>query len=368
MLAYYILCLLPLVVCGLEQNHGIVIKMNDDRKTTNALGLSFFFFILTLLLALRSIDCGVDLKNYKYYFNSYGNMSFRELVDVNRNYDVEIGFRLFVKVLQVVSNDFQWFIAATAVLSVLPIWWLYKKNNAASALTIVLFLSVAPFSLYFSGIRQVLAMAFAVPAYQFSKKRKKTGFILSVLLATLFHQSAFIMLLLYPVYRAKITKKWLYAVVPFMIVVYVFNEPIFNWLLRFLVGTRYETYTMARTGAYGMLLLLAAFSAIAIFVTSDSDKALSDEIIGQRNILLLSTCLQFFVPLSTVAMRMNYYYMIFIPMIIPKLLNSSSKRHWDAARLIYVVMTMFFLANFIKSMYTSADILQVFPYIPFWQE
>ncbi len=367
MLAYYILCLVPLVLCGLEYNSHIVIKINDG-KTAKALGLSLFFFIFTLLLALRSSDCGIDLQNYQYYFNSYGKMSFRELIDANGRHDVEIGFRLFVKVLHFVSNDFQWFIAATAVLSVLPIWWLYRENNATSALTIALFLSVAPFSMYFSGMRQVLAMAFAAPAYQFSKEGKKTGFILSVLLASLFHRSALIMLLLYPTYRARITKNWLYVVAPSMMVVFVFNEPIFNWLLRFLVGTRYETYTMTRTGAYSMLMCLAAFSAIAIFVTSDSDRAYSDEIIGQRNILLLTTVLQFFVPLSPVAMRMNYYYMIFLPMIIPELLNSSSKRHWNVAKLIYIVMTVFFLANFIKSMYTSADILQIFPYIPFWQE
>jgi len=368
MLAYYILCLLPLVVCGLEQNNHIVIKMNGERKITNALGISFFFFIFTLLLALRSIDCGIDLKNYEYYFNTYGEMSFRELIDVNGDYDVEIGFRLFVKVLQVVSDDFQWFIAATAILSVLPVWWLYKMNNATSALTIVLFLSVAPFSLYFSGMRQVLAMAFAVPAYQFSKKKKKAGFIMSVFLAALLHRSALIMLLLYPTYNIKITKKWLYAVVPCMIAVYVLNETIFNWLLHFFTGTRFETYTMTKTGAYGMILLLAAFSAIVIFVTSDSDRTLSNEIIGQRNILLLSTVLQFFVPLSSVAMRVNYYYMIFIPMIIPELLNSSSKRYWNVARLIYIIMTIFLLTYFIKTMYTSADILQIFPYIPFWQE
>ncbi len=368
MLAYYVLCLLPLVVCAFEKNIDIVINDKGNEKKIEAIGISLFFFIFILLLALRSIDCGTDLKSYKYYFNSYGRISFRELLNAKGKYDVEIGFRLLVKVLRFFSNDFQWFIVATSVLSVLPIWWLYKKNNAMSALTIVLFLSVAPFSLYFSGIRQVLAMAFAVPAYQFSKKGRKTGFILSVLLASLFHQSALIMLLLYPVYRARMTNNWLYFVVPLMFVVFTLNEQIFSGVLDFLAGTRYGAYEMSRTGAYGMLLLLVAFSAIAIFITFDADGALSEDIIGQRNILLLSTVLQFFVPLSTVAMRMNYYYMIFIPMIIPELLNNSSERYWNVAKFIYIIMFLFFLLNFITGMYTSEDILQVYPYIPFWQK
>lgn len=69
-------------------------------------------------------------------------------------------------------------------------------------------------------------MSLGVPAWYSAKDKKLVRFILVVLLAMQFHTSAFMLFLIYPLYYAKITKKWLWFVVPCMVALYFFRMPI----------------------------------------------------------------------------------------------------------------------------------------------
>ena len=98
----------------------------------------------------------------------------------------------------------------------------------------------------------------------------------------------------------------------------MFNKQIFSVLGSLIVRfTKYDA-SITQTGAFTMLILFAAFAVFAFLIPEDS--ALDAETIGLRNFLLLSVVLQMFAPLHTIAMRMNYYYIIFIPLLIPKIL------------------------------------------------
>ena len=117
-------------------------------------------------------------------------------------------------------------------------------------------------------------------------------------------------------------------------------------------------------GDYTMLLLFAAF-VIYSFVIPD-EKNLTAEDMGLRNILLVCLGIQLFAPLNTIFMRVGYYFQIFIPIIIPRMAKlAHPKLKWLATLSVYVMVTFFFL-EFIHNCYTSYDILQVYPYIPFW--
>ena len=67
--------------------------------------------------------------------------------------------------------------------------------------------------------------------------------------------------------------------------------------------------SITQTGAFTMLMLFVMFAVFAFLVPDDA--TLDAETIGLRNFLLLSIVLQMFAPLHTLAMRMNYYYIIF---------------------------------------------------------
>jgi hypothetical protein len=180
----------------------------------------------------------------------------------------------------------------------------------------------------------------------------------------LFHTSAFMLVFMYPLYYAKITKKWLLAVIPALAVVFVFNERIFSFLALFI--ERYTEYDsdITKTGAYTMIVLFAIFAVFAFLIPDDS--LLDKETIGLRNFLLLALVIQMFASLHPLAMRMGYYYVIFIPLLMPKIIQCRSERWSQVAIAARHLKVVFFLMYFFLNASGEGN-LHVFPYHFFWE-
>lgn len=361
MIPYYALLLLPLIYTIYSKRGKVTINnANKTRKTYITVGI--FFSIFIIMLMLRGKTCGVDLPHYEYYFNGDANSSFRDILSRN---NLEIGFHIFNKLVSCISTNFQLYIAIVAIICVVPLWILYAKNSDLPYLSIAVFVTVAPFSLYFSGLRQALAICVVPLAYHFTKNKKLIPFILSVLLASVFHQSAFIIVLMYPVFWAKFTRRWIGFVVPVIVVILVFNTRIYEILTPFMGERYFERYgTVTSTGAYAIVVLMLLFTIYASLIPDNY--RLDEETSGLRNLLFLSTCLQCFAPVNTIAMRMNYYFLILVPITISKIPVRAKAKYYQTAYLSYVVMCLFFVIYFFYNAHTGADILQIYPYVPFW--
>lgn len=353
MFPYFILVIIPIIIAILEMN-----KKSEKNKS-----IVIFFLIMFILLSLRNIKCGIDLANYNYFFKVNSMMTFSELIEFY-GINGEILYYLLNKIISLVTNDFQILLTIIAAICIVPIAKLYKKESRNPILTIALFLTVAPFSMFFSGLRQSIAMAIVIIAFKFIKEKRLVLYIITILIASGFHQSAIIMLLLYPLYHAKITKKWLIFIVPLITFTFIFKNQIFSTLILF--SSKYaERYSvMTSTGAYSILILLILFD-IYCFVFTDKDKE-TKEFIGLRNFLLCATCIQCFASINSTVMRINYYILIFIPILIPMVYNNSIK-YKKIVSLATTVMCIFFITYFFINAYTSNDILNIYPYIPYWE-
>ena len=93
-----------------------------------------------------------------------------------------------------------------------------------------------------------------------------------------------------------------------------------------------------------MLILFAVFTVFAFAVPEES--VLDVETLGLRSLLVLSLALQMFAPLHTLAMRMNYYYIVFIPLLIPKIIKCRKQEMRQVAILARFVMIIFFTGYF----------------------
>ncbi len=352
---FFVLLLVPVMI-----QHFIIRGYRFDYEKRNKRALAFFFFLFTILVMLRHESVGSDTGNYIYFFEIFSKMSWGE---VGKNF-LEYGFSYFNKIVSLFSREPHFFLAIVALATSVMMYPTYKRLCIDSSLTIVLFCTMSTFFMMFSGIRQMLAIGIGFIAYEFTRKKKLIPFFLAVCLAITFHTSAFILAFMYPIYHAKITKKGLYAVVPALAVVFVFNKQIFSVLA--LVLEKYTEYdvSMTQTGAYTMLILFAVFTVFVFLIPNES--LLDDETIGLRNILLLSLALQMFAPLHTIAMRMNYYYIIFIPLLLPKIIEYRSKRWEQVAVVSRHIMVVFFLMYFFIKAYGGGN-LKVFPYHFFWE-
>ncbi len=355
MAVFYVLLFVPILI-----QHIVIKGCRFDYEKNNKRAMTFFFLLLTALVILRHESVGSDTRNYIYYFNKFSELDWNQL----RNESLEFGFVYFNKIIFIFSKNSQIFLGVSVIIFSIMIYPTYKRLCVDASLTIVLFCIMPTFVMLFSGIRQMLAIGIGVVAYEFTRQKKLIPYILAVILAMLFHTSAFMLAFMYPLYHAKITKKWLIAVVPLIGVILAFSKPIFSFLALILEQyTEYEA-AISQTGAYTMLILFAIFVTFAFLMPDEA--VMEEETIGLRNFLLFALVLQTFAPLHTLAMRMNYYYIIFIPLLMPKIIHSRSKKWEQVAILGRHAMVVVFLIYFFINSFSEGN-LNVFPYHFFWE-
>lgn len=355
MIPYYILIVIPTILS--------VVKNKSKLSNIKNISIIFFFAILLLLLFLRSIDIGNDLMNYKRMFMNVEKIEWNEISAFE---NIEPCFVLLEKMIYSIVPNYRLFLCVCALLSVVPLAILYSKETNYPVLTISLFVgSCVPFSMFFSGLRQSIAMGFGIIAYYFTKNKKLFPFLITVLVAYLFHQSGIILIFMYPLYKLQITRKNIPIVIIIIAVSFIFNKQIFSFLIKTIARYEDRYSTLTTTNAYGSLILLIIFAIFAFLIPDE--KHISLETRGLRNFLLFSIIIQCFAPIHNLAMRMNYYYLLFIPILLPKIIDESSKRMCKIASISKYAMSAFFIFRFFYEAYFGADILQIFPYHFFWE-
>lgn len=344
--------------------YSVLIGRSTYIRETS-LALPVFFFLLFLLLAVRDETIGRDLPGYHYYFLTYSEQSLKELCSSWS----EVLFRWLTWLIGQVTSSFQLYLAIVAAITIIPIAKVYAEDRRHSYLKIILFVNMSTFVLPFSGIRQSIALAVGMVAYSFVRDRKIVPFIIAVLVAIMIHHSGFVILFMYPLYHMRCKRRHLLFIVPLIATVFVFNEQIFGFLSAVLsqYSDKYNV-SIAPTGAYGSLLLFIAFAVIS-YVIGD-ERLMDEETIGLRSFLLLAIAIQCFAPLHHLAMRLNYYYILFIPVLIPKALDAIRGNRKLIRLAAEYGMCLFFTVYFVVRTYaayrTGGGSLDIVPYLPFW--
>ena len=351
-----------LFLIGFSVLHFLLGYASGKRQKTNRNTILFFFIGMIVLIWLRAPYIGSDTRNYLRAFERASRLGFSDIFEA---YDGEYGYYILNMLIAMLYDNKQFFLLCIALVSVIPVMCFYKKYSENALITIGLFLLFL-FSMYFSGMRQICAMAFAFPAYYAAKEKKIFRFSLCVLAAMMFHTSAFALALLYPIYHAKIKKNSFILLVPVIMFVYWQRANIFLFLLGFMPERYEEGYAELTASAAVAVLLLMVLLVMFTYITAD-EKKLDQELIGLRNLLVLSMVLQIFASINNIAMRLNYYYLLFVPVTISKYVHLSRRRYVQVARLAEVILSVFFIIYFISQMYTGADILNIFPYEFYFQ-
>ena len=166
----------------------------------------------------------------------------------------------------------------------------------------------------------------------------------------------------YPMCHIRLMKRSLFIVVPVMVLIFAFNRQFFGFLRG--VIQDYGSIGNRESNSFTMLFLLIAFSVFS-YAIPDGDQ-LDADAIGLRNFLLMTTAIQMFVPLNFLVMRMAYYYLIFMPITVPKMIQASSVRWRQVAVAAHVVILLFFTLHFFLFA-PGANTLNIFPYRFFWE-
>ena len=358
MIPYILMIAFPILATALFGRKSE--DFDNDRRQKIIVWI--FFGCLFILLALRHEDVGVDMERYLNHFKSISDDTLGEIL---KDKTQEQGFWILNKFISIFSTSERFYLVVMAACTLIPVAILYSKNSENAMLTIAIFIVMSNFAIMFTAIRQAIAVGIVALSYKYVKEKKFWKFLIFIVIAFFFHQSALIALLLYPFYHMNITKMKLLFFVPVLGFVLAFNKPIFEFLLQFL-GEYGENYEAEETGAFMMILLIAVFVFAAYVIPTDEN--MDEETKGLRGISVLALLLQTFSLVSTVAMRMNYYFILFIPLLMPRIFNRCAEKNIRAYKTLSLLLAVFLIAYFIYKGITGGDILEMYPYKFLWEE
>lgn len=355
---YVVLILLPIVTQYVKIGKG---KLTITRNGNNTeFPMKVFWGWLLFLLIVRHKSIGIDLPTYEYIFRSISSSDWHGALSRSS----EIAWSTTNKVIALLGADFRWVIVFASVFSTFWVYRAYSKFSVDSVLTIALFIVMSNFVLLFSGLRQAIAISLGFLGFEYVRNKRLLPFLLTTVIAVLFHTSAFMILFMYPLYYAKLSKKSLIIIIPTLLLIWVFNQPIFTLLGVVLSQfTDYDT-SIVETGSVTMLILFIILGVFSYCIPTESE--LDPDTAGMRNYLVMSIALQLFAPLHTLAMRMNYYYIAFIPLLIPRIIKCRRRRMSQVAIAARHIMFVFFVVYFFTTVATD-NVLHTFPYKFLWQ-
>lgn len=355
MTPYIILLIIP-VIFSLSRSHS---------KRNNA--ILAYFIVLLLILSLRSINVGTDLVSYSPTFRSLVNAEWIQVPEIVR----EVGYGYLNKIIGYLTTDFQVFLSIVAVIIIIPLYFLYRESNNWNYLKVVIFMNMATFSMMFSGLRQAIAISLGVCAYYALIGKKLWLYFLIIAAAYFIHHSAVILIVLFPLSLFNFKRKHLLLLIPLFILLLAFRTQIAAFVLAALSSSdelsiyseRYNEFS--DTGAYGTLALFAIFTAISYIFTDE--KKMPPRVIFLRNILVAATFFQIVALLNPVTMRINYYFIAFVPIAFPMCLEYCKDKEKRFVKTLGVCLALVLTGYYINRAFYGQDTLSIYPYEAFWE-
>lgn len=337
MYSYLLIIYIPTIFCFL----GNMLKIK--KKTL----LQFSFFFLFLVAAFR-FEFGADYTSYYSFYNKFLLKKYEELTFL------EIGYRWLNILISSMKLDFN---ILLSVISFVNLYFFYRFmifiNIKRSFYWIIFFTYISLYNLYFyhlSMIRQSIAIYIFLFSFQYIYKKEIKKYIIIILLATLFHKSAIILLPIY--YINRINFKIKYICLFFICsIFFIINVELFvNLLTKVLELVNMDKYVhyinvtpiKFNTGI-GFILNICSiflFSYLLKLKFSKKNKLLIKMILISRLLIFLNI-----VGISILHRVVSYFdiYTIFIPCIIILSLENKIKKN----KLYYILFCSYLFLVFL---------------------
>lgn len=318
--------------------------------------------ILIALVGLRHPSMGNDLR----WYDNYGYLGgFQRIavsdwgLSVYQNY--EIGYIVFNKIVSLFTVDNQIFLIVCAACSILPFIYIIYRDSADIQTSFILLFGTPVFTLFFSGLRQSLAIGILMFSFNFIKQKKMLPFLFIVIIASLFHSSAVLFILAYPLYNyGKLLDRRI--LIRLLIIVFILRRPLLTTVGSLITSKN----AIDNNGSVNLFFACVALLVIFLIVTKDND----EEINGMLKIYYLSCICMAFSSINRLAMRGAFYFVIILVVLVPCLYDDSKldtikTRVQPKGGFIFLI-NMVFIALGMFYIFTT-EWAHAYPYYFFWE-
>ncbi len=247
----------------------------------------------------------------------------------------EVGFNLFMWLLSRISSNPQLLILTTSAFIVGSVMRFIYKNSQNVFLSVILFLCLGLFSFSMNGMRQALAMAICLWAYEFAKRDKFWRFLLIVLVAMFFHKTAIVFFVVYFVKFFKFDAK---SIILFLVILAIFVALI-PVIVKYLDEVYDKNYSEGESRDSGGIAQIGIYVVVLVLAIIFNNALRKKE---GKNYLYLTILAFFFFLLrfigSLMFERISYYFSYFLILLIPTIVEYSDEKDKSILMMIFVIL------------------------------
>ena len=324
-------------------------------------------FLIALILMVPAIlrqETGNDYLRYVEFFH---------LASIDAYVPTEAGFNWLAKAVYGLCGyeNYLLLFAIYAVMTILVMLTVIRQQAENFCFSFFLFMMFGYYFQSFNTMRYYFALSLSLLAMTCLLRRKYAGFVILVLLAALFHKTALITLLLYPVAARRWEKRELAAGVALGLAVLLLHEKAMELLLSLYpswegtvdlaAGTSISWVNIAKCLA---VLLLAYY----VRVDEDPETFRGRQLVMYRNsayIGLLLYVFGWFIPeVSRICYYLTFTQIFYLPMLLSGLPETEQgRRQKKLLTILVIAAALVFFALFLRTAYR--DTIKILPYKSF---
>lgn len=324
-------------------------------------------FLIALILMVPAIlrqETGNDYLRYVEFFH---------LASIDAYVPTEAGFNWLAKSVYGLCGyeNYLLLFAIYAVMTILAMLTVIRQQAENFCFSFFLFMMFGYYFQSFNTMRYYFALSLSLLAMTCLLRRQYAGFVILVLLASLFHKTALITLLLYPVAARRWKKRELAAAVVPGLAVLLLHEKAMELLLSLYpswegtvdlaAGTSISWVNIAKCLA---VLLLAYY----VKADEDPDTFRGRQLVMYRNsayIGLLLYVFGWFIPeVSRICYYLTFTQIFYLPMLLSGLPETEQgRRQKKLLTILVIAAALVFFALFLRTAYR--DTIKILPYKSF---
>lgn len=336
-----------------------------NNKKTAVVFCLIAILLPSLLAGLRIEGIGTDTLYYvKANFKvAVASKSFQQF---NNAYELELFYNLLVYFVSRFTNNIHvlYFLIQTIIMFFVYRACYNERKNVPMWLSFLLFLLLY-YNRSLNMVRQSIALAIILYAYKYIKEKKLLKYIIFVIIASFFHKTALLSLIIYfMVALIKGKEKFLYKI--FILLISILFLIGYQEIMFFLIGLEIipNKYLFYVTGSQSTILLIELIRKIIFLgIFTLFGKALYK--INEENHILkyfmnLDIVLYLVGIYANYAQRISYYLGYFDIFLIAQLPNCCKKG--VSKQIIYALIVIFFVSYWLMY-YVILGYDSTFPYI-----
>jgi len=296
---------------------------------------------MILLQGLRTNLVGGDLINYGYRFSEFGGMSWQSIISYNGKH--EIGYIVLNKIIYMLSKgNFQVLLFVIAAFYNTSLAIFIKKNSSNYFFSLYLYIALNIFNLSMNNLRSTVALGVLYIGIPYLFKKKYVKFLLTLIIACLFHTSMACMLFFFGM--VFITNKYLFASICVIFSVFLGTGfSIFSKIIQYVLPKYTSYFRVNSSGGGRNLLLFLVFLLLALLLLSKKEWWTSNKNTILLKLFICGICLQVVSLNVSFFARAVYYHLTSILFLYPELISNGRISRKSSSIFMFLIMICFMM-------------------------